>query len=409
MRILQAHNRIGSSAPSGENVVVAWERDLLVGHGHEVRTFERSSDDLRNEGGLGALKGGLLTPWNPFAAASIRRAAREFRPDIVHVHNTFPLLSPAVFAAAAGLAARVLTLHNFGLFCASALPLRDGQVCTECLDRRSALPALRYGCYRGSRAATVPRAASVMLHRRLGTWQRHVDAFVALTAFQRDRVVAAGLQPELVHVRPNFIPGAPRVVPWEEREPFVVFAGRLSREKGAATLIRAWNKWGEGAPELRIVGDGPDRLALERLAGHRVRFLGLLAGEHARRQIATARLAVLPSEVYEGFPVVLQEAFAYGTPVAVSDVGPLPDLVHGGAHGAIFRGWDAAALLDCVRVLWQDEPRLRALGDAGRAAYEGLYTEEVSYGRLLEIYEAALEVAARRAGKRKDKDVVAGL
>jgi glycosyltransferase involved in cell wall biosynthesis len=187
------------------------------------------------------------------------------RPDVVHVHNTFPLISPSIFHAIGHRAARVLTLHNYRIFCAAAIPMRHGRVCTECLDSRSVLPSLRYGCYRDSRAATVPLAAGVALHRRLGTWSNHVEAFISLTEFQRELLSWSGLPTAKIRVKPNFYPGRPTVIPWQEREPSVVFAGRLTAEKGVSTLIRAWKLWGEEALQLELVGDGELRPDLEQM------------------------------------------------------------------------------------------------------------------------------------------------
>ena len=143
--------------------------------------------------------------------------------------------------------------------------MRAGKVCTDCLDRHSVLPALRHGCYRGSRLATLPLAANVALHRHLGTWTKQVDAFIALTEFQRERMIEAGLPAERVHVKPNFYPGNPVIVPWRIAGRSVVFAGRLTAEKGVLALVRAWLMWGASAPELRIVGDGGMRAELEQI------------------------------------------------------------------------------------------------------------------------------------------------
>ena len=159
MRILLVHNFYGSAAPSGENQVFEAEKVLLQSRGHEVAEFTRHSDEIRGPGVWGSIKGAAATRWNPWAAQAIRRAVARFLPDVVHVHNTFPLISPSIFHALAGMGvARVLTLHNYRLFCPAAIPMRAGQVCTDCLDRRSVLPALQHGCYRNSRLATVPLA-----------------------------------------------------------------------------------------------------------------------------------------------------------------------------------------------------------------------------------------------------------
>lgn len=402
MRILLAHNYYGSSAPSGENQVFDSEKALLRERGHDVAEFTRHSDEIRAKCLVGAVQGALATPWNPWMVRAARKIVDSFQPDIVHVHNTFPLISPAIFPAIGYRAARVLTLHNYRLFCPAAIPLRAGQVCTDCLDRRSVLPALWHGCYRGSRLATLPLAANVALHRLLGTWTKQVDAFIALTEFQRERMIQAGLPADLVHVKPNFYPGNPAIVPWADRRPCVVFAGRLSAEKGVLALVRAWLMWGASAPELRILGDGDLRGELERLAASAplvpIRFLGQLSSAAAQDEIARARLLVLPSECFEGFPMVVREAFAFGTPAAVSNIGPLPSIVRQGENGMVFAPGDPQSLLTAVRVAWEKTGELERLAAGARRSFEALYTEEENYRMLMAIYEQAIDVSQRRGG-----------
>jgi glycosyltransferase involved in cell wall biosynthesis len=400
MRILLAHNFYGSSAPSGESHVYETERALLLSRGHEVAEFTRHSDEIRRQGGWGAIKGAAATPWNPWAARAIRDTVRHFRPDVVHVHNTFPLLSPAIFHALAGTGvARVLTMHNYRLFCPAAIPMRAGQVCTECLDSRSSWPALRHGCYRGSRLATLPLATSVSMHRRLGTWTKQVDAFIALSDFQRRLMTDSSLPLAKVHVKPNFYPGLPPVLPWQTRAPYVVFAGRLTSEKGVASLLRAWQAWGAAAPELRLVGDGELRPELERMAkGLPVRFIGQISSMEAQAQIAGARLLVLPSVCFEGFPMVVREAFAFGTPAAVSRIGPLPSIVQHGTSGVVFEPGDSDSLLRVVRAAWETPGLLERLGQGARAEFETKYTEDANYTTLMEIYQQAISVSCRASG-----------
>lgn len=397
MRILLVHNAYGSAAPSGENEVVRIEREMLMSTGHEVEVFSRDSDEIRAQGWRGLVKGAAAVPWNPFEAARFRRAAQRFQPDIVHAHNTFPLISPAVFSAAPAGAGRVLTLHNYRLLCAAAIPLREGKTCTTCIDKRSAWPGLRHGCYRDSRAATLPISLGIALHRRRGTWDRDVDAFIALTQFQRDLLTAGGLPAAHIHVKPNFFPGEPDVVPWSRRENHCVFVGRLSPEKGVATLVRAWRAWGPQAPELRVLGDGPLRVSLEAAArGANIRFLGHLPAASAQDEIARARLMIVPSEWFEGFPLVLREAFALGTPVAVSRIGPLPTLVDEGRCGLVFDAFDDVSLLDTVRSAWDAHERLAALAAAGRAEFALRYTTAANAALLMAIYDKALSVRRRR-------------
>jgi glycosyltransferase involved in cell wall biosynthesis len=394
LKVLLVHNFYGSSAPSGENQVFEAEARLLRSHGHDVETFTRQSDEIRTQGAWGTLKGALATPWNPWVAAAVAEKVSSWKPDVVHVHNTFPLISPSIFSAIGHKAARVLTLHNYRLFCPAAIPMRSGKVCTECLDSSSVWPAMRYGCYRESRAATLPLALNVALHRQLRTWRQHVDAFITLSDFQRQRMVEAGLPSGKVYVKPNFYPGNPTVVPWAKRGDFVVFAGRLTREKGVMSLLRAWSEWSDlhcDAPELRIVGDGPLRAELERKSANlQVRFFGQLTSEQAQAQIAHARLLVLPSECFEGFPMVVREAFAFGTPVAVSNLGPLPAIVQSGQNGVVFEPANPASLASVVRKAWQSTNWLECLAKGARKTFEERYTEDANYEMLMRIFESAI-------------------
>lgn len=396
MRVLMVHNYYGSSAPSGENKVFESEVALLRSRGNDVLEFCRNSDEIRKQGVLGVARGAFSTPWNPFAARKLLKVIEVFVPDVVHAHNTFPLISPAIFRAVGARAGRVLTLHNYRLFCPAAIPMRAGEVCTDCLDTSSIVPALRHRCYRGSRLATMPLALNVALHRRVGTWEREVDAYVALTEFQRAVMVGAGLPLDRVHVKPNFYPGHPIVLPWESRGPYVVFAGRLGPEKGVETLLHAWRLWGAKAPELRLVGDGELRSKLKEMAlGLPVRFLGQLSEEEAQAQIAQARLLVLPSECFEGFPMVIREAFAFGTPVAVSDLGPLPSIATQGVSGLVFKASSPEALFHCVQQAWEVPGYLEKLGFGARTEFELKYNEDANYQTLMGVYDKAKSVSAR--------------
>lgn len=394
MKILLVHNFYGSSAPSGENTVFNAEAGLLRAAGHEVVEYTRHSDEIRAQGGWGAIKGALATPWNPFAYAKVLRAIERERPAVMHVHNSFPLLSPAIFHAAAKTStATVLTLHNFRTVCAAAIPMRDGKPCTECLDQRGVGPALHYGCYRQSRLATLPLATMISLHRNLGTWQKQVDAFIALTGFQRDLLVKAGLPDGRMHVKPHFYPNPPTPVPWGEREAKVLFIGRLGEEKGVRFLLEAWRKWGAQAPLLELIGGGPQQSELERLAqgqGGRVRFLGQLPFAETQAQLARAKLLILPSICFEGFPMVIREAFALGVPVAASDLGSMACLVEPGRTGTLFAPGDAVDLLAKVRQPWEAQDQLAAMGANARTEFEAKYTADANLHRLEEIYRAAI-------------------
>ena len=402
MRILLVHNYYRSAAPSGENTVFEAERDLLRSRGHEVAEFTRRSDELLWLGPMGAVKGALVTPYNPLAVRRLRRAIARHRPEVVHVHNTFPLLSPAIFRAARGTgAATVLTLHNYRTVCAAAIPMREGKTCTLCLDRRSVRPALRYGCYRGSRLATAPLAASIALHQALGTWERDVDAFIALTAFQRDELVRAGMPGGKIRVKPHFYADPPEPLPWAEREARVVFVGRLGEEKGLRHLVEAWRLWGDQAPRLEVIGEGPERPALESalreggLEG-RVRLRGQLPFAQTQGLVARSRLLVLPSICFEGFPMVIREAYALGVPVAASRLGSMAELVEEGRSGTRFEAGDPRFLLEAVRAAWEAPEKLEAMGRGARRLFGERYTAEVNHAMLMDIYQEAVEERKHR-------------
>lgn len=396
MKIILAHNHYGSAVPSGENRVFELERRLLETRGHEVILFERHSDELRSAGLRGILKGALVTPWNPSSFQRMKALVSHFAPDVVHVHNTFPLISPSIFPAARGVA-RILTLHNYRLFCPAGIPMRSGKVCVECIDKKSAFPSLKFGCYRGSRLATLPLALNVGLHRFLGTWKNEVETFIAVTEFQRSLMIQAGLPANLVSVKPNFFPENRSVLLWEERKPQVVFAGRLSEEKGVETLVAAWIAWGADAPELVLAGDGPLKSSLMnkvRISGSRkITFLGNLSSENVQNLIGASRLLILPSLCFEVFGMVLAEAFAAGTPTVVSDVGPLAGIV--GASGVTFRAGSEDSLLAVVRGLWGDTAKLKILANEARLAFTRKYNEDSNYTDLMAIYNEAIARVSR--------------
>ncbi len=407
MKILLVHNFYGSSAPSGENMAFLAEAELLRQHGYNVIEFTRQSDQIRRFGPFGAVLGALSTPWNPLVLRELHETIQKERPDIMHVHNTFPLISPSVFHAARGSGtATVMTLHNYRVFCAAAIPMRGGLPCGECLERKAVLPAVRYGCYRGSRLATVPLALKIALHRAIRTWSDKVDAFIALTEFQRQKLVEAGLPGHSVRVKPPCYPHPPSPLSWNERENKAVFIGRIGPEKGLHLLIDAWMKWGSDAPVLEVIGEGREREALKtktaaRHLNGKIRFAGKLPFEDAQARLSHARMLVLPSVSYEGFPMVILEAFALGVPVATSRIGSLPFIVDDRKVGVLFSPGMPDELLHAVRGLWKDGRALEETGKAAREKFERAYSSDANYDALMRIYDHAI---SRRRENRDRED-----
>jgi glycosyltransferase involved in cell wall biosynthesis len=390
LKILLAHSRYRSGSASGENAVVADEARLLREAGHEVHVFEASVS-----GSFDALRAGPGIIWDPGRAAAVRGLIRRYRPDVVHVHNLFPALSPAVIRAAAAEGVPVvMTLHNFRLMCLPATFLRDGRVCEDCLGRHP-WPGVVHGCYRGSRVQSAALATSLVLHRWLGTFER-VRRFIAVSGFVREKYMEAGFDPSRIVVKPNFArPGPRREGPGR----YFLFLGRLSTEKGVATLLRAWR---EDLGRLLVVGDGPEAAQLRRLAPGGVEFLGAVPHEEARRLVAQACAVLVPSIWYEAFPRVVVEAYASGVPVVASRIGALPEVVEDGVTGLLAEPGDPASWAAAVERLCHDRLSER-LGEGAYRAWATRYTPEANLRRLEEIYAAACasqETPSRREGSR---------
>jgi glycosyltransferase involved in cell wall biosynthesis len=397
MKILLAHNFYGSTAPSGENAVVLAEKKLLKERGHKITEYVRHSDEIRNQGVWGNIKGAFSTPWNPFSKKHLHEILQREKPDILHVHNFFPLLSPAVFYAVKNLkAATVFTLHNYRLFCPASILMRQGRPCTDCLNARSVFPSIVYGCYRESRIATLPLAAMIGLHRFLRTWEKHVDAFIALTEFQCEIMSKSGLPEEKFHVKPHFYADQPYPNAWNDRQEKIVFIGRLGEEKGASLLIKAWKKWGDDAPLLEIIGDGPEQPLLtnqiiaNNLTG-KIRLAGQLPFEETQSSLAASKLLILPSLCFEGFPMVIREAFALGTPVAASRLGAMKSLIIENKNGVLFDPGSSDDIYRTVKAYWFDQQKLSEMGAAARVEFEEKYTAETNYKMLMNIYQAAIK------------------
>ncbi|MDX3528189.1 glycosyltransferase [Streptomyces sp. ID05-39B] len=391
MHILVVHNRYASAQPSGENRVVDQEVALLRGAGHRVEVFERRSDDIAARSLPGKAAVALLVPWNPAVRSELAARLRGDRPDVVHVHNVFPLLSPAVLAACAdaGVPA-VATLHNYTQVCPPGTLQRDGRPCTECVGA-TPLPAVRHGCYRNSRLATVPLAVSLSVNRR--RWWSGVERFFCISAAQRDVLVRSGMPAERLAVKHNFVPdpGAVRAGPGEH----LLYLGRLAEAKGVRLLMAAWDEiaaaGGVGVP-LVIAGTGPLEREVAAWAAGRddVRHVGLYDAEQCRQAVARSVAVVAPSTWLEAFGLVVVEAMAAGVPAVAAGHGAFVELVEDGVTGLLHEPGDSAALANCLRRITAEPDRNREMGRAARRRYEQGFSPAVGLERLLEGYRTAI-------------------
>jgi glycosyltransferase involved in cell wall biosynthesis len=331
------------------------------------------------------------TVWNASAYRELTALIRRERPEVVHFHNTLPLVSPAGYYAARAEGVPVIqTLHNYRLLCPVALLFRDGRVCEDCMGKAVPWPGVVHRCYRGSRAASGVIATMLTVHRALGTWTEMVDVYVALTEFARNKFIEGGLPAGKIVVKPNFV--YPDPGPGEGRGGYALFVGRLSPEKGVGTLLAAWERLDRRIP-LKVVGDGPLRKQVAE-AGNRhswVEYLGYRQAEEVHALLKEASVLVFPSEWYEGFSRVAAEAFATATPIIASDIGSAAELVEHGHTGLRFRPGDPEDL--AAQAGWfishpEEHARMRR---EVRAEYEAKYTAERNYRALMEIYDSALK------------------
>lgn len=381
MRVLVAHNRYQSASPSGENRLVDAEVALLRDAGVEVVEMIADSDDIGSGIG-GVLKAAPGPVYSPTGVRRFSRLLRETRPDVVHLHNVFPLISPYVVRVAGRHGVPVVqTVHNYRHGCVNGLHLRDGRPCTDCLGTRLGLPAVQHGCYRGSRAQTVPMAIGQVVHR--GTWRDGVARYLALTPFMRDKLIATGIDADRITIRPTWV-SDPGVAGPPGRD--VLYVGRLDEPKGLDRLLDAWERGGPASGRtLAVAGDGPLRPRVEAaVAGGTVRWLGQVPPSEVATAMADAAYVVVPSRVYEGYPLVVAEAFGRGRPVLT---------VSGGSVGTIVdetTGWvvgpSAEALADAIRRIGDDEAAHR--GAAARASYERDNTPERGLDSLLAVYSS---------------------
>ena len=385
MKILLVHNFY--QQPGGEDEVFRTEYDLLRTSDHDVHQFTLHNDACVD---MTRLELARATVWNAKAAAEIRALVEDHHFDIVHFHNTFPLVSPAAYSAARSEGAAIVqTLHNFRLLCPNGLFFRDGKPCEECVGKTPPWPAVAHGCYRGDRAATAVVAATLTIHRMRRTWHDDIDALIATTNFAREKFLKAGLPEHKLTVKPNFLHPEPEVGTGDGN--YAIFVGRLSHEKGVRPLLDAWLNHEMPIP-LKIIGDGPCADEVEDAVKQgKCEWLGRRPLSEVYEHIGRATALIFPSECYETFGRVAIEAFAKGTPVIASNHGAPADVVAHDRTGLLFTPGDAADLAKQVNALVSDPNRLKLMREVCRMEFEAMYTGRRALEQLMSIYQRALD------------------
>ena len=392
MRVLQVHNRYRSAMPSGENLVVDREGEALAGAGHEVLRFGRDSDEIEHWSPAKKAALPARVVWSGGARRDLDAALRRNRPDVVHVHNTFPLLSASVLYACRDAGVPVVTtLHNYRLVCASGDLFRQGTTCHDCMHRLP-VPGVVHGCYRGSRAATVPLVVANVAHRK--AWRSLISAYVFISAAQRDLHAGLRLPPDRVFVRHNMIPR--QDMPLVPREPVVLYAGRLDEVKGVRLLMAAWDRYRAMSPDpgLRLVIAGAGSLEREVAAWASARPSVQMTGHVPAAEMASlrsrARAVIVPSVWEEPFGLVVVESMAAGAPLIAAGHGSFVELVTPGVDGVLVPPGDAEALALAVADVEADPEKYENYGEQARETYERRFNPEHSLKHLLEIYSFAI-------------------
>lgn len=391
-RVLMVHNYYRE--PGGEDRVFDAEVELLRDRGVPVETFIRRNAEI--ESGPVALAAGWV--WNRDSYRSLSEAIERFSPAVVHFHNTRPLISPAGFYAAARRGVPVVyTLHNYALTCVNGLFFRDEKVCEDCLGGAVLWRGIPRRCFRNSVTASASNAFTVSAHRAVGTWRNKIDAYIALSAFSRQKFLTAGLPANKIHVKPNFLPDLP-VDPAkdpsapEDVRPFV-FVGRLSPEKGIDTLLDAWRQLPKDRRELitlRIIGDGPkrDRVIAASAEDPSITWDGFLPNDAVEAALNGARALVFPTQCYENCPMVVIEAFRAHLPVIGSSIGATAEMINPGKSGLLYESGNPQALAQCMARMIDNPSGLLDMAFAARRVYEQHYRPDDNFERLMDIYRS---------------------
>jgi len=389
MRILQVHESYQQRG--GEDEVAEAEARQLKLNGHSVSCYRRHNEEIARDGGVTRIAVGVGTVWARRSYQEMDALIEEKNPEVVHFHNTFPLISPSAYYACAKRDIPVVqTLHNYRLVCPGATFLREGRLCEACLGKAIAWRAVAHSCYRGSRLASAATTAMLAVHKALRTWQVKVDAYVALSEFAKGKFIAGGLPEKRIVVKPNFVdpdPG-PDCIP--RRGKYGLFVGRLSEEKGVRGLLATWKRLAHQIP-LVILGDGPMRQEVEKLveelgADAPVTVWGNVTREQVFRCMRDACFLVCPSHWFEGCPLVVVEAFACGLPVIATGHGPTAEMIEHQRTGLHVAPGDDTDLAAKVEWAWTHPEEMKAMQEAARREFERKYTAKRNYAQLIDLY-----------------------
>ncbi len=386
-KVLIVHNYY--QIPGGEDTVVVNEKKMLEEHGHEVILYTRNNSELKEMRKIQKLLLPITTIFNFRTYHNIKKIIIQNKIDIIHVHNTLNLVSPAVYYAARACKIPVVqTIHNFRLLCPGATFYRDGHICEDCVTQGLGC-AIKHGCYRGRKIQTLACVVSTLFHRMTGIYGK--INYICLTEFNKEKLLQLKqIKPEKIFIKPNFVADIGNIIPYSQRQNQFVFAGRIDSLKGVDVLLEAWKLMGNNAPRLVICGIGPleewCKEYIEKNCLTSVSMKGFVPNIEARKIIANSKALVLPTQWYEGFPMSIVEAFAVGTPVICSDLGNAGNLILEGVNGSKFKKDSSIELLEAINRLMTYEQ----ISESTLQDYKSRYTVDKNYSELVYIYASVM-------------------
>jgi glycosyltransferase involved in cell wall biosynthesis len=378
--VLQVHTRYRQAG--GEDRVVEAEKQLLQAAGISVHQVIFDNADLNESSSpAGDLRLAASAIWSRSAERRVRAAIAAHRPDVMHVHNTFAAASPSVYAVSNEVPI-VQTLHNYRMVCPVATAFRDGHACTDCVGRFIPWPGVLHSCVRGSRSQSAVAAATIAVHRALGTFRNRIALYLALSSFQRELMIDGGLPAERIRVISNFLEPDPGM--GNGARSGIVYIGRLAEEKGVGILLRAAALQ---PGTIRVAGDGPlQPLVRKAAASGDIEYLGPLDPSSVFEEVRRAIAVVLPSIWFEGFPLTVLEAYATGTPVIASRIGSLAEIVKDGVTGMLVDAHDPDGLVERLRWAARHADEMQEMGRRAREQYETRFRGATHLAALLDIY-----------------------
>lgn len=387
MKILIVHNFYKTSAPSGENNIVLEEINALRARGHEVIEYFKYNDDLQSNL-FKIIKLPITVIFNLSVYFEFKKILFKEKPDIVHIHNTFPQISPSIIYSAKSIAPVVMTLHNYRVFCAS------GVACNESINSFISYKCFKNRCYRNSYFHSFIGMLYVDAHKLLGTWTKKnlVNQFICLSEFQKFKMIKFGISAERIAIKGNALFKKPRPVDYLKRTNDCIFVGRLSSEKGIRTLITAWELMGSMAPKLQIFGDGPLREIVKEAAKKNpsIIYEGFVEHNKILKSLENAKLLIQPSEWFEGYPLTMREAIATSTPIIASNIGSMSEIVLDNKTGKLFEPKSFKDLASSVEEFFSDQNLALRMSKEQRILYETKVSPESNLNILENIYKRAL-------------------